>query len=225
MASPAAGVVATVIGVRLAQPRRGTAPSRPSWSPCRCPAGSRAGRAPTPAGRRCPTRSARLTPVMSATNDGPIGPRHRIARCSTGATLPADAEVEALERVDRTRAPATAARPIECRSNSHVVGVADQSVHADRQAVAVDLVAVLQPRLHDALAAGDLVDQPADVGPQLLVDARQIGGDDRAEQHAAEPGRRVGGQHQVAERHAPGGRDAGRVCQICSSASSMRWQM
>ena len=39
----------------------------------------------------------------------------------------------------------------------------------------------------------------------------QVGGDDRREQHATEAGGRIGGQHQVPERDAAGGRDRAGV--------------
>ena len=80
-----------------------------------------------------------------------------------------------------------------------VVALALQPVHADGEPVAVDLVAMLQARLDDALAAADLVQQPVHVGDELVVDVGQVGGDDRAEQQAAETRRRI-------DRAARGGR-------------------
>ena len=74
-----------------------------------------------------------------------------------------------------------------------------QPVRRQGEAVAVDLEAVAQPRLHDALVPVDLVDQPVDVGDELVGDVADVAGDDGAEQQPAEAGRRVDGQHEVAE--------------------------
>ena len=82
--------------------------------------------------------------------------------------------------------------------------VAEQAVAAVRQPVTVDLEPVAQPRLHDSLAALDLVDQPHHVGHQIGVDAGEVLGDDGAQQQPTEPGRRVDRQHQVAERDPTG---------------------
>ena len=77
--------------------------------------------------------------------------------------------------------------------------------------VAVDLEAMAKPRLHDALVAVDLVDQAVDVGDEVVGDVVDVAGDHCAEQQAAEPGRRVDGQHQVAEGDTPRGRQRPRV--------------
>ena len=58
-----------------------------------------------------------------------------------------------------------------------------------------------EARLHDALAALDLGDQPGDVAVQLSRHATDVVGDDRAEQQAPEARGRVDGKHQVPERH------------------------
>ena len=84
-----------------------------------------------------------------------------------------------------------------------MVGVAHQLVHAHGEAVPVDLIAVLQPRLHHTIASGDLVDEAADVGPQVVVDVRQIGGHDRRHQY-----RRVSGPAGPGAAVARGGHPA-----------------
>ncbi len=66
--------------------------------------------------------------------------------------------------------------------------------------MAVDLEAMAQPGLHDALAPLDLVDEPMEVGEQVRVEVVEVGGDDGAEQDAAEAGRRLDRQDAVAER-------------------------
>ena len=58
-----------------------------------------------------------------------------------------------------------------------VVGIAIQLMHADCKPVAIDLVAVLQPRLHNTLAARHLIDQAPKIGHQLIIDIGQVGGD------------------------------------------------
>ena len=69
--------------------------------------------------------------------------------------------------------------------------------------MAVDLEAVAQARLDDAHVPVDLVDQPVHVGDEVVRHVADVAGDDRSEQQPAEPGRRVDGQHEVAQRHAP----------------------
>ena len=61
-----------------------------------------------------------------------------------------------------------------------------------------------QPRLHDPLAAFDLVDQAPHVGHEVVDDTDDVLGDDGAEQQPAEARRRLDRQHHVAERHPPG---------------------
>src|SRR5690606_38018286 len=85
-----------------------------------------------------------------------------------------------------------------------VVTLAEHAVPADGETVPVDLEAVPESRLHDSFAALDLTDQAHDVGLQLGVDAGDVLCHDGAEQESTEPGRRVDGQHQIAERHPPG---------------------
>ena len=63
---------------------------------------------------------------------------------------------------------------------------------ADREAVAIGLEPVPQPRLGHPLAVLDLVDQAHDVAAQIGVDAADVVGDDRSEQQPAEAGRRLG---------------------------------
>ena len=81
-----------------------------------------------------------------------------------------------------------------------VVAVTDHAVHAHGQAVPVDLVAVTQARLRDALSVFDLADQPVDIGHQIGVDVGQMRRDHRTEQQTSEAGHRVGGEHQVPQR-------------------------
>ncbi len=94
---------------------------------------------------------------------------------------------------------------------AQIVGVPDQPVPAAGEPVTVDLEPVPQARLHDPVAALDLVDQAVHVGMQLVVDAVDVTGDDGAEQQPAEAGRRVDGEDEVAERQAPGGHGRARV--------------
>ena len=91
---------------------------------------------------------------------------------------------------------------------AQIVGVADHPVPAAGEPVTVDLEPVSQARLHDSVAALDLVDQAVHIGMQLVVDAVDVTGDDGAEQQPTEAGRRVDGEDEVAERQAPG-RDGG----------------
>ena len=77
-----------------------------------------------------------------------------------------------------------------------------QPVGREGEAVAVDLEAVAQPGLDDAHVAVDLIDQAVDVGHELVGHVADVPGDDGAEQQAAEPGRRIDRQHEVAERDA-----------------------
>ena len=70
---------------------------------------------------------------------------------------------------------------------------------ADRQTVTIHLEAVAESRLDDAFAALDLADETVDVGHEVVVDVGQVGGDDRAEEQAAEARCRVDRKHHVAE--------------------------
>ena len=94
---------------------------------------------------------------------------------------------------------------------AQIVGVPDHPVPAAGEPVTVDLEPVSQARLHDSVAALDLVDQAVHVGMQLVVDAVDVTGDDGSEQQATEAGRRVDGEDEVAERQAPGGDGGARV--------------
>ncbi len=118
--------------------------------------------------------------------------------------------LEPLDRVHR----AQHLREIGPRSveiEAQIVGVADHPVPAAGEPVAVDLEPVTQARLHDSVAALDLVDQAVHVGMQLVVDAVDVTGDDGAEQQPTEAGRRVDGEDEVAERQAPGRHGRARV--------------
>ena len=75
----------------------------------------------------------------------------------------------------------------------------------------VDLESVPEPRLHDAVATLDRAEQAVDVGDQIVVDAVQVLGHDRAEQQPAETGRRVDWQHEMAECETPRGLGRPRV--------------
>ena len=88
-----------------------------------------------------------------------------------------------------------------------------------RQAVAVDLVAVAQTRLHDPLAASDFVDQAPDVRHEIVDDTDDVLGHDRTEQQSAEARRRLDRQHHVTERDPPG-RHRRTGVEDSSSASS-----
>ena len=77
--------------------------------------------------------------------------------------------------------------------------------------MSVDLEAVPQPRLDDALAVFDLGDEPPDVDVQVAVDPRDVVGDDSAEQQAAEAGGGIGRQHEVPEREPARRRQRTRV--------------
>ena len=92
-----------------------------------------------------------------------------------------------------------------------MIGVAEHLVNARRQAMAVDLVAVRQARLQHPITGHHLVDQAADIGPQLLGHAGEVGRHHRREQHPAKAGRRVGGQHEMAKGQAASGRGGSRV--------------
>ena len=94
-------LVAAVVGVDLAQPRRGNAPSPPSWSPWPVPSGKPSSvERPRPrVGHRRQRRAG--APARLAMNDGPIGPCQRIALCSTGTSAAAGLMLEPLDGVDR----------------------------------------------------------------------------------------------------------------------------
>jgi hypothetical protein len=64
---------------------------------------------------------------------------------------------------------------------------------ADCEAVTVDLISMQQPRLHHALAATDLVEQPMHVGDEIIVDVGEMGSDHGSEQQPTETGRRIHG--------------------------------
>ena len=143
-------------------------------------------------------------------NDGPIGPCQRIALCSTGLRPRRASRLEPLDGVDRPEHLHQRAA-LRLQAEVDVVALALHPVDAGGEAVAVDLVAVQQARLHDALAAADLVEQAVDVGDEVVVDVGQVLGDHRAEQQPAEAGQRIDREHEVTERDTPGRRDRAGV--------------
>ena len=72
-----------------------------------------------------------------------------------------------------------------------------------REPVAVDLEPMPQPRLHDAITVLDRGQQPVDIVHQVVVDPVQVLGHDRSEEEPTESGRRIDGQHEMAEREPP----------------------
>ena len=152
-------------------------------------------------------------PARWAINAGPIGPRHCAALCRTGADDEPACLLEPLDRVHRAQhLGEIGARTVEIKAQ--IVGVADHPVPAAGEPVAVDLEPVTQARLHDSVAALDLVDQAVHIGMQLVVDAMDVTGDDGAEQQPAETRRGVDGKDEVAERQAPGRHGRARVPQL-----------
>jgi hypothetical protein len=77
--------------------------------------------------------------------------------------------------------------------------------------VAVDLEAVAEAGLHDALAPLDLGDEAVQVGQEVDVDAGEVAGHDGAEEEAAEARWGLGREDEVAERHAPRGGEGARM--------------
>ena len=84
-------------------------------------------------------------------------------------------------------------------------------MHADREPVTVDLIPMLQPRLHDTLAATDLIEEAMHVGNEFVVDIGKMSSDYSAEQQPAEPGSRIDRQDKVAEGDASRRRDGARM--------------
>jgi hypothetical protein len=80
------------------------------------------------------------------------------------------------------------------------VGVTDELVKRATEAVPIHLEPVAQSRLEDAPSCFDLVDQPVDVGDEIVVDVRDVTGDHRAQEQPSESGRGVDRQYEVAER-------------------------
>jgi len=72
-------------------------------------------------------------------------------------------------------------------------------MHADGKPVTVDLISMLQTRLHDTFATTDLVEEAMHVGNELVVDVGKMSGDHGAEQQTAEPRSRIDRQHKVAK--------------------------
>jgi hypothetical protein len=92
-----------------------------------------------------------------------------------------------------------------------MIRVAIELVNADSQTVTIDLISVLQRWLNNAVAARDLIDQPTEIGDELVVDIRQIRRDYGSEQYTAESWRRIGRQHEMAKRDPSRWRDGPRV--------------
>ena len=65
-----------------------------------------------------------------------------------------------------------------------LVAVANQAMGADGEPMAVDLKTVAEPRLYDSSALADLGNQPVGIGNLLIVEASEVGSDDRAQQQA-----------------------------------------
>src|SRR5699024_6399195 len=82
---------------------------------------------------------------------------------------------------------------------------AHQPMGGAGEAMAVDLKAVPQPRLHDALAALDLIDEQVEIGDQVLVEVGGAGRDHGAEQEPTEPRRWIDGEDEVSQRYTPCG--------------------
>ena len=162
-------------------------------------------------GRRATARRRRLGHRRGRrSNDGPIGPRQRIALCSTAVTAWRERRSESLGGVDRPE-HLLQRGAVVLELEAELLADADHAMRAPSEPVPVDLVAVAEPGLHDPLAAVDLVDETMDVGHEVVVDLVEVGGDDGAEQQAAEAGRRVRREHEVAERDPPGRRHRPRV--------------
>jgi hypothetical protein len=83
-----------------------------------------------------------------------------------------------------------------------LVAVANQAMGADGEPMAVDLKTVAEPRLYDSSALADLGNQPVGIGNLLIVEASEVGSDDRAQQQATKAGRWIDWQHHVSEGNA-----------------------
>jgi hypothetical protein len=119
-------------------------------------------------------------------------------------------EIEALDCVHGTEdllERSAVGAELECEVLAH----AEQSMGAAGEAVPIDLIAVPQAWLQDALAPSDFGDEPAQVGQRVGVDRLNVRGDDRAQEKPAETGWRVDRQHEVAEGDAPRRRVRARV--------------
>ena len=103
-------------------------------------------------------------------------------------------------------APSTCAkrRALRVEAEADAVALALEPMHADGETMPIDLIAMQQARLDDPFAATDLIEQPMDIGDQILVDVGQMRGDHRAEQQPAETRRRIDRQHEMAERQRDG---------------------
>ena len=137
--------------------------------------------------------------AISGRADRPA-PAHRLVQHRRDEV--ADRHVQAFDGVDRAEhlgEPGSGRVEVE----ADLLAVAEQAVGRQGEAVAIDLEAMAQAGLDDALVPVDLVDQPVDVGDEVLRDVTDVAGDDGAEQQAAEARRRVDGQHEVAEGDPP----------------------
>ena len=76
---------------------------------------------------------------------------------------------------------------------------------AARQTDPIGLKAMTQPRLDDAVAALELVDQTMQVVMQLRIEIVHVSGDHTAEKDAAEAGGRIGRQRALTEGQATSG--------------------
>ena len=104
-----------------------------------------------------------------------------------------------------------AAAPFTSNSNSQVLPLPQQPVHAAGEADPVGLEAVAQAGLRDAHAGLELEGEAVEVVEQLGVELVHVGRHDPAEEDAAEAGRRVHRQAQPTQGHPAGGRDRARV--------------
>ena len=84
-------------------------------------------------------------------------------------------------------------------------------MHADGKPVTVDLISMLQPRLHDTFAATDLIEKSMYVRNEIVVDVGKMSSDHSAEKQPAEPRSRIDRQDKVAEGDASRRRDGARM--------------
>ena len=84
-------------------------------------------------------------------------------------------------------------------------------MHADGKPVTVDLIPMLQPRLHDTFATTDLIEESMHIGNEFVVDVGKMCRNDSAQQQPAEPGSRIDRQDKVAEGNASRRSDGARM--------------
>src|SRR5262245_52351729 len=105
--------------------------------------------------------------------------------------------LQSLDRVDGTQhLGETAALGVE--SEAHVLALSLEAMTAEGESVAIDLIAVAQPRLNDPVAAVDLQQETMHIRDEILIDLAEVMGDDRAEEQTTEPGGGIDRQDQVA---------------------------